>query len=199
MATNQAFTNELYNKVRTAIINLKEEELSDIYVLSFYYHNADDDPRYPVLTVGYNTISRWAACTPAAGQPPKWPIASDEEEAKWNFAFWLQNEELVVGGFRDEFVAGWVRTLPFYYTDEESEEDEEKTIEAGNQIRELFQNNVVVVAQQLHANGVIREKFDKAIPIIIHELEYYDLPLNLTKQGNPEGLVKEFEAWIQAM
>lgn len=96
-------------------------------------------------------------------------------------------------------MTGWVRDLPFYYTDEESEEDEEKTSEAGWQIWDQFQNNIVVVAQQLHANGVIKEKFGKEIPIIIHELEYYDLPLNLTKQGNPEGLVNEFEAWIEAM
>lgn len=99
MATNQSFTTELNNKVRNAIINLEAQDLSDIYVLSFFYHNEDDDPRYPVLTVGYNTIGRWTACTPAAGQLPNWPIASDVDEAKWNFSFWLQNKELEVGAF----------------------------------------------------------------------------------------------------
>ena len=95
--TTQAFTSDTYNRVKEAIINVDQNKLSDIYVISFYKSNFNDDPRHPMLTVGYNTISQWKTSSPSDGEELKSFIASDADEAKWNYAFWLQNEELVIG------------------------------------------------------------------------------------------------------
>ena len=48
------------------------------------------------------------------------------------------------------------------------------------------------VAKKLHADGVIKEQFGKDIPIIVHELEYYDLIGEITKEANPDGQAKVF-------
>ena len=48
----------------------------------------DDDPRHPILQLGYNTLTHLKERTPSA---------SGAEEAKWNYAFWLQNELTFIG------------------------------------------------------------------------------------------------------
>lgn len=196
--TEQQFTNETYNKIRKTILSFDNVVLPDIYALSFFISNFYDDPRHPMLTVGYNTIERWKACSPAPGQEPNWPIASDIDEAKWNFAFWLQNEELIIGGYNCDLITEWVKNSSYYYTDEQAENDFDTTDILGQQIQEKFVEIVVSHAQKLHADGVIREKFGKDIPIIVHELEYYDKPLSWTLRANSDGLAKEFEKWVSS-
>ena len=41
-----------------------------------------------------------------------------------------------------------------------------------------FVNELVKIVQELHQSGFIKEQFNKEIPIIIHELEYYDVIAN---------------------
>ena len=55
------------------------------------------------------------------------------------------------------------------------------------------------ISLALHNNGIIKEVFGKSIPIIIHELEYYDKPVNWTKKGNPTGIVNQFIDWVENM
>jgi hypothetical protein len=45
------------------------------------------DPRYPMITIGYNTYKNVES---------EKDSASGEEEAIWNFAFWLQNDLLAI-------------------------------------------------------------------------------------------------------
>jgi hypothetical protein len=197
--TTNSFITDTYNKVKEAINHFDENQLPDIYTISFFKSRVDDDPRKPMLQVGYNTISQWKACTPSPGQEIGWPIASDADEAKWNFAFWLQNEELIIGGEEYDPVTEWVKQLPFYYTDEQEEKDNDIIFELGGPIQKQFMDIMIAHAKRLYEEGVIRTKFGRDIPIIIHELEYYDVPLNWTKQANPEGLIKEFEDWINSL
>jgi hypothetical protein len=149
-----------------------------------------------MLTVGYNTYGRLQSCIPTPGQEPKWPIASDADEAKWNFAFWLQNEELIIGGYDYDPVSEWVKNSPYYYSDEQEEEAFDTTDLLGQKIQDRFTEIVISHARKLHSDGVITEKFGKDIPIIVHELEYYDKPVLWTQQANPDGLAKEFENWV---
>lgn len=197
--TDQQFINDTYDRIKSTISNFEENILQDIYAISFFKSNHNDDPRQPLLTVGYNTISRWTECTPKPGQEGEWPIASDTEEAKWNFAFWLQNEELVIGGQTYDPVIDWVKGLPYYYTDEQEEQDFDKTYLLGEEIQKMFIGIIIDHAKKLHDSGVITTKFGRQVPIIIHELEYYEAPVNWTKQANPEGLTSEFEDWVNSM
>ncbi|WP_290789666.1 hypothetical protein [Flavihumibacter sp. UBA7668] len=194
--TDIKFIQDTYEKIKKAIFQIDNEIVPEIYILSFYVHNDDDDPRQPMLTVGYNTIERWHSCSPTPGQEPKWPIASDGDEAKWNFAFWLQNEALIIGGYDFDPVSEWVKNTPYYYSDEQVEDDFDTTDLMGQKIKDKFIEIVISHARKLHSDGVITVKFGKDIPIIVHELEYYDKPVLWTNQANPDGLAKEFENWV---
>lgn len=196
-SAEQTFINDAYDKIRYAIMNIDEQLCTDIYALSFWKSNLDDDPRRPVISVGYNTISRWSACTPAFGRDAKHPISSSSQEAKWNFAFWLQNEEVIIGGDDPQFIR-WVKQLPYYYDDNLEDEDFDQALALGAEIQESFMETIIQLSLRLHADGIITNKFGRPIPIIIHLLEYYDVPLNWTKRGNPEGLVTEFEQWVNS-
>ena len=193
------FIEDTYERIRSTILNFDDRILDDIYAISFFKSNQNDDPRQPLLTVGYNTVSRWKECTPKTGQEDEWPMASDPDEAKWNFAFWLQNEELVIGGQNYDPVSDWVKGLSYYYTDEQEANDFDKTYLLGKEIQNRFINIIIEHAKRLHETGVIIGKFGRSIPIIIHELEYHEIPVDWTKQANPEGLAIEFEDWVNSM
>ncbi|WP_295116406.1 hypothetical protein [uncultured Chitinophaga sp.] len=190
--TTEKFIRETYNQLREAVLNFPEEDTDDIYAISFYKSNVDDDLRLPVLTVGYNTVSNWKLSAPGE-------IPSHHEEAKWNYAFWLQNEEMLIGGDEDAVFDAWVKGLPFYYSDEEEEAEYEEVFEKGMKIQEAFMAITTALSLRLHEEGVIREKFGRDIPVIIHELEYYDEPITWTRKGNPPGLPNEFEAWVLSL
>ncbi len=194
--TDVEFIQDTYDKIKETILQIDNSIIPEIYVLSFYVYNGDDDPRQPMLTVGYNTNERWHSCTPVPGQEPKWPIASDADEAKWNFAFWLQNEELVIGGDDYDPVSEWVKDTPYYYSDEQAEDEFDTTGLLGKKIQDKFTDIVISHARKLHSDGIIKTKFGKDILIIVHELEYYDKPVIWTQQANPDGLAKEFENWV---
>ena len=80
---------------------------SDIYAVSLYVYDMNDNPCEPVVTLGYNTIEQFQR---------EIPNASDEQEAKWNYAFWLQNEELSFGaGETQSVVRQWIESAGYSY------------------------------------------------------------------------------------
>jgi hypothetical protein len=205
MAENveKKFVNLMFEKARDGIRSIPDTTATDIYALSFYFYGHDDDPRQATLAVGYNTNARANACTPVAEQKPKWPIASDANEAKWNYAFWLQEEgtACTIGGEEGDasLRQKWIESFNCWWTDEEQEEDFDRTIELGEKVMCEFVNLCMQVASRLHNEGVIKEKFGRDVPIIIHELEYNDQHAQATEAANPKGLAKEFTEWIGAM
>ena len=84
-----ALARELHPLIDEALATIPGSEAPSIYVVSLFVYDEDDDPRQPTLTAGYNTIDQWRSSTPSASSP---------QEAKWNFAFWLQNELVKLGG-----------------------------------------------------------------------------------------------------
>jgi hypothetical protein len=162
----------------------------------------DGDPRQPVLQFGYNTRARMAECTPTEGQEPGWPIASSACEAKWNFAFWLQNELRFIGEPETKsgrLLAELLKGRGLWYSDEEEDADFERCEEIAGEIAGYFVEACVRIAQALHASGIIEQKFSSPIPIVVHELEYYDQIALQTRLANPPGLAQEFENWIASM
>jgi hypothetical protein len=168
------------------------EEAREVYVVSLFVDDEDDDPRYPTVTVGYNTEAQVGA---SLGD------ASDDGEARWNFAFWLQNELGVLGAAdRDPEGARlreqWIRQADLWYSDDEEDDDFEATLAKGEAITSRFVELVVAVAQQLHADGTIERVFGRAIPVLVHELEYYDQIAEQNRRANPAGLADDFARWI---
>jgi hypothetical protein len=79
---------------------------------------------------------------------------------------------------------------------EQKNQNFDEALLLGEKIHNKFVEIVISHAQKLHKEGVIASKFGKVIPIIIHELEYYDKPVSWTRQANPSGLTREFENWV---
>lgn len=174
----------VFDKIKKAISGIDSTVAEDIYVLSFYIFNNEDAPREPVLEFGYNTETHYKSAI---------SDASDREEAKWNYAFWLQNEEAVIGMDDDqELVEKWIKSLGLYFTEADEEEDFDRVMDLGDQITEHFTSVAVRVSRKLHDQAVITDKFKKPIPVIIHSLEYDEQTIEDTRNGNPDGLVDEF-------
>lgn len=76
-------------KAERAVRRMSRKEIGDIYAISFWKDNVDDDPRRPVVTIGYNTVSH------AEAQKQN---ASNAMEAKWNYAYWMQDDTGTLGG-----------------------------------------------------------------------------------------------------
>ena len=59
-------------------------------------------------------------------------------------------------------------------------------------MQSVFMDIIVSVVKELHQRGVVKEQIGKDVPIIVHELEYYDLPIDWTIRSNPKPLIDEF-------
>jgi hypothetical protein len=191
-----------YDEICTALADIDVDILPDIYVLSFYIFDLDDDPRHPILQVGYNTRSRALACTPAAGQAPRWPIASNAGEAKWNYAFWLQNELTFIGEpdtQGERLLQESLKAQGLWYSDEDEEADFDRCTPIANDISAEFMAACARIAQALHASGIIEKRFTRPIPIIVHRLDYYDEITACTTAANPPGLAHEFSDWVSGL
>ncbi|MTW12531.1 hypothetical protein GM658_18135 [Pseudoduganella eburnea] len=182
-----------FDEICTVLGNVDTRVDPDIYALSFFVFEIDDDPRYPVLQVGYNTLAQANACASSA---------SSAEEAKWNFAFWLQNELKFIGEPGTQagmLLEDHLKARGLWYSDEEEAADFEQCMQMADRITACFVEACVRIVQALHASGVIERKFSKPIPILVHELEYYEEIAMQTQRANPSGLAKEFENWIASM
>jgi len=178
-------------EISNALARIDAAAVPDIYALSFFVDDADGDPRYPWLQLGYNTRAQATASIP--------PAASDAAEAKWNFAFWLQNELAFIGEPGTEGRQLLERALKaegLWYTDEEEAGDFERCMLVADRITAYFVDACVRIAQALHASGAIAERFGHPVPIIVHELEYYDQIAIQTQAANPPGLAQEFVDWV---
>lgn len=152
--------------------NIEKWDESDIYVISLFVYNEDDDPNYPTVTLGYNTISNFENSIDEA-----W----DEEEAKWNFAYWLQNDEYIFG--IDE-----TRGIVEKWINENNLIDQDDDMIVTN----AFIKVLVDIVKELHQSGFIKKKFKEEIPVLIHELEYYEEIANQNIEANGYELVEEF-------
>ncbi|QHT67775.1 hypothetical protein GXP67_14590 [Rhodocytophaga rosea] len=172
----------------TAYRRLSTSEVNDIYVFSFFVYDDEDDPRRPTLTIGYNTLTNFHE---------QINDASDEQEAKWNYAFWLQNEIESIGTEEDKvgkkLIENWVVEKKLYYTDKEEDRDFDACMEKAEQITKNFIDLLIQIVQETHQAQITN------LPILIHELEYYDLIRDQNIQANGRERVSEFSEWINEM
>ena len=154
-----------YTKAEKAIKKMGKQNIKDIYAISFWKDNLEDDPRCPVITIGYNTLT-------------------------------LQNEVGTIGG-NDKNLRLYFKEANLFYTQQEYSRaekngEENKLDEQDDQMQSVFMDIIISVIQELHKKGVIKEQLGKEVPVIVHELEYYDLPIMWTTRSNPKSLIDEF-------
>lgn len=189
MKSKDIFLAQSYDKLAQAISDIPDEVTTDIYVLSFFYYAEDDDARFPCIEVSYNTHAQYRQQT---------ANAAHETEAKWNYAFWLQESIEKIGGKSDALLNDWLNASPYYYSDADNkaaEEDDElfdRLMELGENFETEFIEHIISLSRKLFKEHVIEKKFGKDIPVIIHELEYYDQPIGWTQKANKNNLIEEF-------
>lgn len=123
----------------------------DVYVLSVYFEDNEADDTSSFF-LGFNTEEA------AKGN-------NSDDEARWNYAFWIQNEKPLFGKDNDVYV---------------------RYIESCGSLAVLA--NAV---KQLHKSGIITELFGRELPVIIHELEYYPEIAEYNIKANGKKLVPQ--------
>lgn len=181
--TNTNLKDSLLDMIKQTI---KKWDKNDIYAVSLYVYDLADNPCEPTVILGYNTNEKFAS---------EMMNASNEQEAKWNYAFWLQNIELEFGiGETHKIVKSWIEQQGYnYYSYNEmfdlNNDLDESTYE---RITKDFVQVLVQIVKELHSSGFIEEQFGKKIPVLIHELEYYDEIAEQNIEANSKELVEEF-------
>lgn len=186
--------NQLKNMIISSVNTWSD---TDIYAISLYVYDYRDNPCEPTVTLGYNTESQVKKET---------PNAYDEEEARWNYAFWLQNDFFCFGlGDTAGAVRNWIaeNNFPFYEENDPIWLDDsdpilyDELIEKTEKITQAFVALLVGIVREIHEEKILTAKFGRELPIIIHELEYYDEIAKQNIEANGETLVKEFTEFIE--
>lgn len=110
----------------------------DVYVLSLYIETNEGEGSAE-LYLGFNTEENCRRIIDG--------FDSDDDEARWNYACWLQNDQPLFGKDNRVYI---------------------KNAGSGGEYR-----LAASAVKLLHKSGVIARKFGKELPVIIHELEYY--------------------------
>ena len=175
----------LISKLKETIIN---SDKNDVYAISLYLEYQSDNVYEPNIILSYNTNENVNSVV---------NTGVDELEARWNYAYWLQ-EDLYVFGDNDtkEIIKNWLLKNNFGYMDYDEYFNSEVEDELINNIDSAIKNEIVEVIKELHSSGFIKEQFSMDIPVIVHELEYYDEILEINKKANPEHTINDFKRFF---
>lgn len=167
-----------------ALTAIPAADAPDIYAISFFIYDEDDDPRRPTLTVGYNTESQVIQVLNQG--TARYP---DPAEARWNYAYWLQNELAVIGDSSRHPEGTTLRTQWITDTPEFREHPERIA---------RFVRDCVRLPRSFQEVGLIERAIGHPAPVLIHELEYYDQIATQTEAANPPGLADDFITWVRS-
>ncbi|MGW6869360.1 hypothetical protein [Streptomyces sp. NPDC054901] len=121
------------------------------------------------MTIGYNTETQARRSI---------QDASDQTGARWNYAFWIQNELTVVGDLISDPAGAtarqeWITELGLWYNEPTDLADWDSVIgPLAAQIEARFNQTGCQLARALHTTGVIGRSVGRTVPVIVHEVEY---------------------------
>lgn len=90
----------------------------------------------------------------------------------------------------------WLRVEGLWF---EEPANPNEWVSLGARITTQFVEACITVAKLLHDEGDIVAFFGKTIPVIVHELEYYEQIADQTLKANPPGVTDEFAAWVRSL
>ena len=166
-------------------------EVEDIYVISFFVYDLDDDPSKPTVTLGYNTEQ----------EVSKNLKYSDDPEIRWNYAFWLQNDEGSFGVDKasSKLVKEWIKENCDNHKNHSHKDSNTKLGADLSWITESFVQILIEVVKEIQNSGILKDKFQRDIPILIHELEYYDKIAEQNIEANGAEIVKDFVDFVNGL
>jgi hypothetical protein len=154
----------------------------DVYVVSLWVNDEDDDPLRPTAMVGFNTEA-------AARQALR--RAHDPDEVRWNFAHWLQNNIGILCGSEEDPAGVSLR--------DQSIADGTLKLDRYGSASVAFVGVLEEVVRFLHSSGVIVDVFGRRIPVVIHELDYYAKIAEQNRRANPGDLINDFSSWVEGL
>ena len=189
----------LYGKIKNEMSTWDED---GIYAISFFIYSNE---AYEYMD--FTNVSTWAI---SYNTESDCPGAGPLDEERWNYAFWRQNETSIIGTYKyGEKPDEYTEALYKWYAEQGIEnigfEDIENMYDKGVYIGkgpvghyELLRI-AAEVAKRLQEEGFIKKQFKKAIPVIIHGLEYAWYDFEATKIANPNGEADQFIKAMEAM
>lgn len=152
----------------------------DIYAISLFMYDDEDNPCKPTVILGYNTEAEYKRNVRFADSP---------HEARWNYVFWLQNNELSFGtDDTAKIVRQWIISSGYDYNEDADSSDSEKYAHITRAFTELLTD----IVQELHSTGFIVNTFGKDIPVLIHNLEYNEEIADLNMLANCSDSIRDF-------
>jgi len=181
----------IYEGVKDVIKGSISEQ---IYAISFFVHDHQGNPLKPTVLVSYNTIDYYKK---------EIEDAYNEAEAKWNYAYWPQKNIYKFGlDETADIVMQWIHENEL---EDKTEEDENEMYDEnmryvgkGPILTQRFVEELIKVANKLHDENITVISNSK-VPILIHELEYYEAIAQENEKANPDGQAAEFIEWIRSM
>ncbi|MFF0163702.1 hypothetical protein ACFYRY_40225 [Streptomyces sp. NPDC005263] len=70
-------------------------------------------------------------------------------------------------------------------------------VDLGRLLQDEHSNPPQALARHLHDAGVFEGAIGKPVPVVLHELDYYDGIARRTEAANPLGLADAVTAWVR--
>ncbi len=125
---------------------------------------------------------------------------SDEDEARWNIAFWNDAMAKAIIQYNTpnpmaDALFAWYQELGVEHIGAEDDADSFSSSYRGpNGLPELL-DAATEIAADLQREGVLTSKFGRPIPIILADYEFSWYMLEATRRANPNG---EADAYLEA-
>lgn len=186
----------LETRLKAVLGNWHEE---GIYAISFFL---DTNEAYE-----YNGFSNVTFFSVSYNTEKDCPGAGSLDEARWNYAFWRQNETPILDADAApegmKILFDWYREEGYTNIGQENVEtaydSEMRYIGKGPVGCYELLEQVTAAAKWLQQSGFIQKTFGKQIPIILHDLTYTWYTIEATKKANPHGEAETFLAAMKEM
>lgn len=183
---------KLYLKIKSIMDTWCED---GIYAISFFV--------YPNETYGYKDFRNVSSFAVSYNTEDDCKGADQYSEERWNYAFWRQDETLVIDpGEPNELtdlLFDWYKEngiLNIGEKDENCYDGNYNYIGKGPVGHYELLTLVSEVAKRLQQEGFVENRFGKKLPIIIHGLEYAWYDIEATQNANING---EAYTFLEAM
>lgn len=186
------FFEKLYIKIKSIIDTWCED---GIYAISFFVYS-NEAYEYK----GFSNVSSFAI---SYNTEDDCEGAGKFDEERWNYAFWRQNETLIINPDEPneltDLLFDWYKENGISNIGEEDENCYDahcNYIGKGPVGHYELLTLISEVAKRLQQEGFVESKFGKKIPIIIHGLEYAWYDIEATRNANIHG---EADVFLKAM
>jgi len=83
------------------------------------------------------------------------------------------------------------------YDDDDPAWDDDEIYDEVEIVTKKFVEELICIVKEVHQTGLLTQKFGKEIPIIIHELEYYDEIAEQNIEANGAEALEDFISFCQ--